>query len=233
MSPNNIDIFLSRCRVSGKAESGGVVLFSLTCRGRLRTLKSLRILDVLVSSILGRPLSTPMMRIDNTAFNNLHTHMGTPRDMALNASFGACSLIAEIMQTLEADNTMDLEFADQTLKRLRDWSSILPNEIKRFTKESDTPLTVLDQERVIGNIHVACVYYFAVMLVTRPFLISHLMANLPGSTAEIPDTPTTAREQAEIVSMAEACLDSAVYMAQICHEALQSGLFLNAMPLMK
>lgn len=173
------------------------------------------------------------MRIDNVSFNNLHTHTGTPRDMALNASFGACSLIAEIMQTLDADNTMDLTFADHTLKRLRDWSSSLPNDIKRFTKESDTPLTVLDQERVIGNIHVACVYYFAVMLVTRPFLISHLMANLPGSTAEIPDTPTTAKEQAEIVNMAEACLDSAVYMAQICHEALQSGLFLNAMPLMK
>ena len=153
--------------------------------------------------------------------------------MALNASFGACSLIADIMQSLDTDNTMDSRSAEQYLRRLRDWSSSLPKDIKRFSKDSERPITAKDQERVIGNIHVACIYYFAVMLVTRPFLISHLMANLPGSTTEMPETPTTAKEQAEIVGMAEACLDSAVYMAQICHEALQSGLLLNAMTLIK
>lgn len=196
-------------------------------------MKSLRVLDVLVSSILGRPLSTPATRINSISFNSLHIHTGTQRDLALNASFGACSLIAEVIQTLEADTAMDLKSAEQYLKRLREWSSSLPEDIKLFSRVNDMPLTATDQERVIGNIHVACVYYFVVMLVTRPFLISHLMATLPGSTVETPETPASTNEQVEVVNMAEACLDSAVYMAQICHEALQSGLLLNAMSLIK
>ncbi|KIV95395.1 hypothetical protein PV10_03059 [Exophiala mesophila] len=200
---------------------------------RLRTLKSLRILDIVVSSILGRPVSTPTIRIDTAAFHGLHVHAGKPRDMALNASFGACSLIAEIMQTLDADNTMSLRSAEQYLKRLRDWSSSLPKDVKQFSRVFDAHLTVADQERVIGNIHVACIYYFAVMLITRPFLISHLMENLPGGVAETPGTDSAENKPADVENMAEACVDSAMYMAQICHEALQSGLLMNAMCIVK
>lgn len=153
--------------------------------------------------------------------------------MALNASFGACSLIAEIMQTLDADNTMTLRSAEQYLKRLRDWSSSLPKDVKQFSRVFDAHLTVADQERVIGNIHVACIYYFAVMLITRPFLISHLMENLPGGVAETPDDDSPGKNPADVENMAEACVDSAMYMAQICYEALQSGLLMNAMCIVK
>ena len=200
---------------------------------RLRTLKSLRILDVLVSSILGRPYSTPSIRIDSPAFNSMHIHVGKPRDLALNASFGACSLIAEITQYLSSDNSMELTTAERLLKRLREWSSSLPNDVRQFSKTNDEPLTLLDQELVIGNIHVACVYYFAVMLVTRPFLISHLMSNLSGGAAETPETTSSSKDSPEVMNLAQACIDSAMFMAQICYEALQSGLLLNNMCIMK
>jgi len=163
----------------------------------------------------------------------MHTRVGEARDLALNASFEACSLIAEIMQNLDSDNSMEPSTAERLLQRLRDWSSSLPNHVRQFTKSTDLPLTILDQEQVIGNIHIACVYYFAVMLVTRPFLISHLMANLPGGGPETLETTTATKHQSEVVNLAQACIDSAMFMAQMCHDALQPGLLLNNMCLMK
>lgn len=200
---------------------------------RLRTLKSLRILDVIVSSILGRPYSTPAIRIDSASSSNMHIYVGNPRDSVLNASFGACSIIAEITQNLDSENSIELNAAEGYLKRLQDWSASLPNDVRQFTKSTDTPLTLREQEQIIGNIHVSCVYYFAVMLVTRPFLISHLMSHLPGGAVNAMETPATSTDQSDVVNLAQACIESAMYMAQICHDALQSGILLKQMCIVK
>ncbi len=196
---------------------------------RLRTLKSLRVLDVLVCSILGRPYSTPAVRIDSASFTGMHIHVGKPRDMALNASFGACELIAEIMQNLDSGNSIDLATAKRFLEKLRNWSANLPQEIRRFEKNGDELLSPSDQESIIGSIHVSCVYYFAVMVVTRPFLISHLMARLPGTIGQEPGDAS----QGEAVNLAQACIDSAILMAQTCFDALQGGILLGNMCIMK
>ncbi|KIX00330.1 uncharacterized protein Z518_10469 [Rhinocladiella mackenziei CBS 650.93] len=202
---------------------------------RLRTLKSLRIMDVVSHSILGRPYSTPAIRIDSASFSSMHIHVGKPRDLALNASFGASSVIAEIIQRLDSANScIEPAAAERFLRRLQDWSSSLPSDIRQFSQNPDSPLTLLDREQIIGSIHVSCVYYFAVMLVTRPFLITHLMSHLPGNAAETPDPVTTStKDPPDVVNLAQACIDSAIYMAQMCYEALQSGILLNNMCIMK
>ncbi|KAJ9617811.1 uncharacterized protein PV06_06239 [Exophiala oligosperma] len=211
--------------------------FTVTERSvRLRTLKSLRVLDVLVCSILGRTYSTPAVRIDSASFTGMHVQPGKPRDMALNASFGACELIAEIMSSVDGDvsNPIDTPTAKRFLERLRSWSANLPLEIRRFEKAGDEPITPSDQECIIGSIHVSCVYYFAVMLVTRPFLITHLMARLPGAPLPVKEPKEGARVQdSEAVNLAQACIDSAILMAQTCFDALQGGILLQNMCIMK
>ncbi|KIW17522.1 hypothetical protein PV08_04716 [Exophiala spinifera] len=207
---------------------------------RLRTLKSLRVLDVLVCSILGRTYSTPAVRIDSASFTGMHVQPAKPRDMALNASFGACELIAEIMYSLDGNisNPIDTPTAKRFLERLRSWSANLPLEIRRFETTGKEPLNSTDQECIIGSIHVSCVYYFAVMLVTRPFLINHLMARLPGASskeaAQTRHFEDAARAQdSEAVNLAQACIDSAILMAQTCFDALQGGILLQNMCIMK
>ncbi|KAK5178165.1 hypothetical protein LTR44_009471 [Exophiala sp. CCFEE 6388] len=200
---------------------------------RLRTLKSLRVLDVLVCTILGRNYSTPAIPIDTASFTGMHIHVGKPRDMALNASFGACSLIAEIMQSLDSDRSMEVDEAQGFLKRLQHWSSSLPNEIRHFSKTTEEPLTLSEQEQIIGSIHVSCVYYFAVMLVTRPFLTSHLMSRLPSAMSQTSESMPTVPIKPEVMTLAQACIDSAILMSQTCHDALQTGILLNNMCIMK
>jgi hypothetical protein len=186
-------------------------------------------MDVICSSILGRPYSTPAIRLDRaSSFSSLHVHVGQPRDLALNASFGACSIVAEIMPHLDS-SPLESAMAERFLGRLRDWSSSLPQEIRHF-KRDQTSLSLAEQEQIIGSIHVSCVYYFAVMMVTRPFLISHLMARLPAASAAERDTSPDGLEES---NLAQACIDSAVLMAQTCHDALQSGILLKNMCIMK
>lgn len=166
----------------------------------------------------------------------MHIHVGKPRDLTLNASFGACSLIAEISQSLDSENLVELTVAERFLQRLQEWSSRLPSNIRQFTKSTDPPLTLQEQEQILGNITVSCVYYFAVIVVTRPFLISHLMEHLPGgggAAAEGVEGMPTSKDNSDVVDLAQACIDSAIYMAQMCHEALQSGLLLNQMCILK
>ncbi len=191
-------------------------------------------MDVVSSSILGRPYSTPAIRLDRASFTSLHVHAGKPRDLALNASFGACSIVAEIMQRLDSDNDIEPPVAERFLVRLQDWSSNLPPEIRQFTKPPDHPLTLAEQEQIIGSIHVSCVYYFAVMTVTRPFLISHLMSSMSAeAVAAAASEETNPAHRLEETNLAQACIDSAVLMAQTCHDALQSGILLNNMCIMK
>lgn len=126
---------------------------------------------------------------------------------------------------------MGLTTAEDLLKRLQDWSAALPADMRRFNRSTDGPLTLQEQAQTIGNIHVSCVYYFAVMLTTRPFLISHLMAYMSNGTLSA--TVPTDSTPGEVADLAQACIDSAILMANMCYEALQSGILLKQMCIVK
>ncbi|KAH0842483.1 putative Fungal specific transcription factor [Fonsecaea pedrosoi] len=200
---------------------------------RLRTLKTLRVLDVMYCSILGRPYSTGAIRTDRVALNNMDIRTSSPREVTLNASFRVCTIIADITQRLDCDGSISLGAAQEFLKRLQEWSLSLPDDMRQFKKPIAQPLTLPEQEQMIGNIHVSCVYYFAVMLVTRPFLISHLMHQMTGIAGEGSDTMAISGTQADVVDVAQACIDAAMLMANVCYEALQSNILLKQMCIMK
>ncbi|KIW26353.1 uncharacterized protein PV07_09453 [Cladophialophora immunda] len=200
---------------------------------RLRTLRSLRVLDVMYCSILGRPYSTGAIRTDHVTPNSGDVETSSPRQLRLNASFRVCTIIAQITQRLDCDGSMGLSTAEEFLKRLQEWSVSLPDDMRQFKKPVDQPLALSEQEQMIGNIHVSCVYYFAVMLVTRPFLISHLMQQLTGNAGDGSVTIATPDAQANVIDVAQACIDSAILMANMCYEALQSGILLKQMCIMK
>jgi hypothetical protein len=91
------------------------------------------------------------------------------------------------------------------------------------------------QERVLGNMHVACLYHFAVILLTRPFLISTLSVRLARLHQSLSTTGSTDFPDEDPVHsrLAAACIDSAVYMLQTCLEVHQSELLLRNMCILK
>ncbi|OKP02472.1 hypothetical protein PENSUB_7005 [Penicillium subrubescens] len=142
-------------------------------------------------------------------------------------------IVDEITNCLYSEKAASIEKAGLLLAKLNRWSDQLPECLRTPSSKNEDSDAV--QERIIGNMHVACSYHFAVILVTRPFLISALSVRLArvhqafssdGASELLEEDPAHSR-------LAAACIDSAVYMLQTCKEIHQSELLLRQMCLLK
>ncbi|KAJ5813449.1 uncharacterized protein N7503_000199 [Penicillium pulvis] len=196
---------------------------------RSRLWMSLCVLDLLASSILGRPAATSALL---PGCGDLSRQTETAAEAGVSASYRLSLILNEIIGRLYGDQGASIEKAEILLAKLNRWSQHLPDSL-RTPAENENPDDA--QKRVIGNMHVACLYHFAVILLTRPFLISTLSVRLArlhqtlstNGTGDFPDEdPVHSR-------LAAACIDSAVYMLQTCLEIHQSGLLLRNMCILK
>lgn len=193
------------------------------------------ILDTLVSSILGRPGGLPQTRpndqVPNTRQDGLHD-LDRSRSLASHATFAICSHIIELQQKLVVGGVIDVVAAEKFLRRLRQWNEGLPAELRHFESVKDRVLDASDRELFLGAVHVACTYYFTIILVTRPFLIARLMARI--GTPRTKTTQDTATEvETESFDLAQACQDAAMFMANTGAMAMSSGIPANNLCIIK
>ncbi|GLI78953.1 hypothetical protein PoHVEF18_007275 [Penicillium ochrochloron] len=198
---------------------------------RTRLWTSLCVIDLLASSILGRPAATAGLLPGSR--RDLDMMLNTPAEVGLVASYQLSLIVDEITNRLYSEKAASIEKADMLLAKLNRWSDQLPECLRTPSSKNEDSDAV--QERIIGNMHVACSYHFAVILVTRPFLISTLSVRLArlhqafssdGASETLEEDPAHSR-------LAAACIDSAVYMLQTCKEIHQSELLLRQMCLLK
>ncbi|KAH7110214.1 hypothetical protein B0J13DRAFT_516671 [Dactylonectria estremocensis] len=203
---------------------------------RRRTWTSLRILDLHCNAILGRPSSVAFTFI--TQQNPAQVPMDAARDshaeLAVSANYNLCSLIETISQALTRPTSLDLETAEGLLQSLRDWAKALPEGLREsISPDRGEKPKPAHRQQMIGNIHVACGYYFGVLLVTRPFLVARTIPRLhqayAASQTRLQSTFDARPENSQIQELSEACLGAAVYLVQMCHEAASLDLLLGNM----
>ncbi|KXJ94039.1 hypothetical protein Micbo1qcDRAFT_193315 [Microdochium bolleyi] len=215
---------------------------------RLRVWNSLVVLDTLMSFILGRPQSLPPTRSEAS-------RAGTPAPESAQGTFPAivrgCALIENIVQTLRSSNMLHVPTAENLLEQLRLWTQSLPEAVRQFTftasayPGSGFSLESADRQALVGNVHVSCVYYFAVILITRPFLIADHMPRLrarasqhgsmgPGgaSVAATP-TPESKVRNAKVAKLAQVCVSSAMFMAETLQKLKKSDFAFGNLCLVK
>ncbi|KAJ5083334.1 hypothetical protein N7456_012761 [Penicillium angulare] len=190
---------------------------------------SLCVLDLLASSILGRPAATATLQTDRPDLNLQASIMA---ETTLIASYQLSLILNQIVNRMYGDKAASIDSAELLLAKINQWSENLSTPLR--TQDNDENPDEA-QEHVIGNLHVACSYHFAVILLTRPFLISTLSVRLAQlhqshSVNEIGRIP---EEEPAHSRLAAACIDSAVYMLQTCLEVHQSGLLLRNMCILK
>lgn len=187
-------------------------------------------IDLLASSILGRPAATAALLPENRS--ELCRVPKATAETGLVASYQLSLILEEIISRLYSEKAASTDTADFLLDKLNRWSEQLPDSLRTPCESENHDKA---QERIIGNMHVACFYHFAVILVTRPFLISTLSVRLArihrglsasSTGSETPEDPAHSR-------LAAACIDSAVYMLQTCSEVHQSGLLHRNMSILK
>ncbi|KAF4508029.1 hypothetical protein G6O67_004467 [Ophiocordyceps sinensis] len=179
---------------------------------RLRVWISLRIVDMLANSILGRPAATAGLHSDIDVIIK-DMSMASPSDdtKRLVASHQIVSIINGIVDALYERKELTDPLVEQLLGEVQAWERELPPCLRSADRRHDAAM---------GSIHVSCLYYFAVMLATRPMLMSSLVAQ--------PVSGGLARSH-----IASACLDAAVFLVQTCVEAREAKLLYGNMCIMK
>lgn len=193
----------------------------------------MRNLDILSSFVLSRPRSLPLVQSMSEP-NELNPHS------AFYAIGNGCTLLINIVDTLSNGGLLDVPTAEGLLSQLRKWSSSLPASLRQFRSVSHGPpfLEPAARQRLVGSIHVSCLYYFAVILVTRPYLIAYLVSRLRGKAPDhLISDPDEASDVAiknnKVSKLAQVCVSSSLYMIDMCRRAKSAGLVFRNFCLLK
>lgn len=187
----------------------------------------------MVSSLLGRPSATTTHSTRTADMLGVEAVANLQTSSAMQANFQLACLLDQKVQELYNSDKVTIDGARKCLDQLTAWSSRLPSGLRSVSN------SIRDTEakgQVIGGLHVSCFYYFAVMLVSRPFLIVHLTNRLAKSHHGS-NTPSMnlseLNAEADIYEIASACLNAATYMVQTCVETKNHGLLPGNMRLLK
>ncbi|PSK53781.1 hypothetical protein B9Z65_7587 [Elsinoe australis] len=203
--------------------------FSVTSSERqqqLRTWTSLRVLDLLVSAILARPSSAPPAGTSDNLFNLIQDESTDRKDLV--AQYSLVKIIDEIIDKVYGQKGVSPATAEALLSQLRKWSDSLPDGLQTQGVSASPQHPV----QALSSLHLACTYYFAVTLTTRPFLISTLTARMARLSNGVPNGYAV-QEHPVHAELASVCVDSAVWMIRACLDASRSDLLLANMCLMK
>ncbi|KAF4121919.1 GAL4 [Geosmithia morbida] len=192
-------------------------IFELTPSNRLRVWMSLRVLDIVVNSILGRPIATAGMHSDlQPLIEDVLSESKDGGFICLGASYGVVSIMNEIVHRIYDRKDVTIGAVEALLRRLNHWREDLPDSLLT-APSSDTESS--SGKESIGRVHVSCIYYFAVTLVTRPILVSTLTQQAASGLVHR--------------QLASACLDAAMFMVQTCTGARDSSLLQANMCILK
>ncbi|KND91042.1 putative transcriptional regulatory protein [Tolypocladium ophioglossoides CBS 100239] len=189
-------------------------------RQRDRLWKSLRVVDLFLSVSMGRPPATsdvdctvPYRAVDGEAAD------------LLDASVQILLITEGVVVQIYSRRRVSLQLAEGVSHQLRDWSV---RWLRRLTG-----LLARDDAQAAGACQVLASYYYAVMLVSRPFLMYELCRRLSdgpagAGTGAGAGTPALASGKAKL---ADACIDAASLMVEPIVELIDRGVLDGRVPL--
>ena len=179
---------------------------------------SLRVLDIVVNSILGRPAATAGIHSDLQPL--IDDVVATSQDrglICLGASYRLVAIIDSIVDRMYDKKEITVPAVEEHLQQLQRWSQDLPEFLRTPPSTASGDASV--EKGAIGRVHVSCLYYFAVTLVTRPILVSTLTQQ-----------PASGLVHSQL---ATACLDAAMFIIQTCSGARKINLLQANMCILK
>ncbi|CAI6332674.1 unnamed protein product [Periconia digitata] len=178
--------------------------------------KSLRVIDMLISSILGRPPCTSDS--DCTVKYNVN---GQPDSAAINildASVQLFTITEQVVVQIYSRKRISLRISDHVSRQLKGWASKWLGPLSTSITHPER----VSRDIIIGSCSTLCSYYYGIMLLTRPFLIYELYefmgASMKGGGSQV--------DHAKKRQYADAALDAAASFV----ETLQNVVIIHRMP---
>ena len=193
-------------------------------RQRDRLWKSLRVVDLFLSTSMGRPPATS--DVDCTVPYRASDETGYERFDLLNASAQIFLVIEAIVLEVYSRRKISPRLTEGISRELRDWSTRWLQRLKDVIDGTSTE----DQQPGMANgaCQILSSYYYAVILVSRPFLMVELHHRLSEGYS------FAAGSRAGLMSgkskLADACIDAAILMVEPVQDLIQRGLMTRRAP---
>ena len=187
-------------------------------RQRDRLWKSLRIVDLFLSTSMGRPPATS--DVDCTV---PYENLDEPLDL-LNASVQIFLVLEGVVTEIYSRRKISLQLTEGISLQLRDWSSRWLKQLKDIVADPD----IQDRAQASGACQILATYYYAVMLVSRPFLMYELCRRLSDTAAPNGRSALTSGKS----KLADACIDAASLMVDPILDLIQRGILVGHVPIL-
>ncbi|KAJ4291417.1 hypothetical protein N0V88_006010 [Collariella sp. IMI 366227] len=188
-------------------------------RQRDRLWKSLRVLDLFLSTSMGRPPATS--DVDCTVPYREHDETGHERFDLLNASAQIFLIIEAVVMEVYSRRKISPRLTEGISRELREWSM-------RWLQRLKDVIGGCSSENQPGVVNGACQilssYYYAVILVSRPFLMVELHHRLSEGYLSRSGLMTGKSK------LADACIDAAILMVEPVQELIERGLMTRRAP---
>ncbi|CAO2653839.1 Nn.00g105720.m01.CDS01 [Neocucurbitaria sp. VM-36] len=186
---------------------------------RDRIWKSLRVVDMLISNVLGRPPSTS--DVDCTVKYRVAETDSQVDVNILDASVQIFMIIERVVVEVYSRKRISLRIADYVSRQLKTWAS------KWLRKLTEIAARGISSEIAVGACSTLCSYYYGIMLLTRPFLIYELYeymgASLKGGGSQ--------SDHQNKRKYADAALDAATTFVETLQAVIHAGRLPRRMPL--
>ena len=193
-------------------------------RQRDRLWKSLRVVDLFLSTSMGRPPATS--DVDCTVSYRSLTEDGQEAFDLLNASAQIFLIIEEIVLEVYSRRKISPQLTEGISRELRGWSARWLPQLKDALARPSPPPE--ESGFLNGACHVLSSYYYAVILVSRPFLMYELHRRLSENF------PSISAGRTGLVSgkskLADACIDAASLMIDPVHDLIKRGIMARRAP---
>ncbi|KAL0933591.1 fungal specific transcription factor domain-containing protein [Colletotrichum truncatum] len=194
-------------------------------RQRDRLWKSLRILDLFLSTSMGRPPATSDIDC-SVPYRAMEDANGQETFDILDASAQIFLITEGIVVEVYSRKKVSYQLTEGISRQLRDWSLRWLQRLKDVVSNSQNEE---DPSKVTGACQVLCSYYYAVILVSRPFLMYELHKRLTeGSSGSSAGRNGLVSGKSKL---ADACIDAASFMVDILVGLTEKGYLDGQMPL--
>ncbi|KAI0967791.1 fungal-specific transcription factor domain-containing protein [Xylaria arbuscula] len=200
---------------------------------RDRLWKSMRVLDLYLSISMGRPPAASDADV-TVPYHSTRPDGSETYDL-LNAAVQILSLVEGIVQEVYSRRKISLQLTEGISRQLREWSNKWLPSLLRTVSESGQGQGQEDGENEserTGACQVLCSYYYAVMLVSRPFLMYELCRRLPENSSTAARPATTEMNGSGRARLANACIDAATLMIGTISDFVTKGARDRRMPLL-
>lgn len=185
-------------------------------RQRDRLWKSLRAVDLFLSTSMGRPPATS--DVDCTVSYRATDEDGQEAFDLLNASVQIFLIMETIVVEVYSRRKISLRLTEGISHELREWSTRWLPRLKATVADTASTANAAD---VNGACKVMSTYYYAVILVSRPFLMHKLHRRL--SLESQPGVSTPSGLTSAKARLADACIDAASLMVDPIHSLIERG----------